>query len=194
MTLSFPEYKAAFRDSAVLYRGYENLLVLEVGKHLDSMVMESGQVSIARSGDSSYVVRVSTTGRTVEITLRNRGTNKIVRTRQFQVANLPSPILYWGIYPDSSVVSMDQITLRADYGSNSLFEDAGFEIESYEISSLLFEHPIRISGGIITREVVDALKKAKALNAGNPILFGVMAKVRKKNKGVLRKKSAVFTY
>lgn len=191
VAFAFPEYKEAFRDSAVLYRGYENLLVLEIG---DSLVLESKQVSVTRSGAVDCVLRVSTINRTAELTVRNMHTGKVAETWQFQVRNLPAPVLSWGVYPDSSVVSMDQTILVANYGNNSLFEDPGFEIESYEISSLVLEHPIHVSGEVITREVVDALEKAKALNEGKPVVFGVMAKVRKKREGVLRKKSALFTY
>jgi len=184
--VSFPELN-------VLYKAYENVLVLGAGKKTKSLVLESKELSISKSNDSCYVVRVNTTSRTAQITIRNKWTHKIIGTWQFRIMNLPSAVLYWGIYPPDSEVSLDQPALRSDYGKDIFWANSEIEISSYEINSPLFETSFRVSKGMITPEVIAALESAKQLNKGNPVDFYVVAQVKGKDR-ILRRTEAHFMY
>lgn len=183
--ISFPEYN-------VLYKGYDNVLVIGAEQRIESLVLEGNGLSITKSNDSCFILRVSGTGRTAQINVKNK-LGKSLGTWQFRVMNFPQPVLHWGIYSDGSEVSLDQLTIRADYGEKALWGDVDLEIKSYEINSDLFEKPLKISKGLITQEVIEALEKAKVSNEGKPVAFDLNAIVRGKDR-ILRRVRASFVY
>lgn len=184
--ISLPEYN-------ILYKAYDNIVVFGAGKKTKSLILESEELSISKQTDSTYIVKVSTTSRTAKINIRKKFTKRIVGTLEFRIMNLPSAVIYWGIYPPDSEVSMDQGALHSDYGKDVFWVNSELEISSYEINSPLFEASLRISKGIITPEVISALKKAKTLNNGKQVNFYIVAIVKGKDQ-ILRVARASFVY
>ena len=180
--ISLPEYNVLFKD-------YDNIVMIGAGSKTELIMLESEQISITKR-DSVFILRVTVRDRTADVYVRNTKNNEIIDVLKFRIMNLPEITVSWGIYPDGSEISLDQTSIEVGY-DNSFFTE--FEVDSYEISSPYFEKTLKIVNGSIIREVIDALKKAKAAAKGKTITFDVVVQAKGKD-GIIRKKTATFSY
>lgn len=187
VVLSQPEYN-------VVYRGYDNKFEIGAGADTRFVVLESDQAEVFR-GDSCFILRPNGPQKTITVTVKNLKENKVLKTAEYRVLNLPVPSVYWGNTPEGSpVVTLDEANLRVGYDENTVLQSAGFDVISYEVTSVSIEKPLGvITGGKITQEVMDALTKAKSANKGKPVSFNVVVQAKGKD-GLIRKKTAAFTY
>lgn len=184
--ISFPEYN-------VLYRNYDNVLVLGAGSQTESLTLESEHAAITKQADSSFVLRITGTGRTVEVNIRNTKTRAVIQTWNFRVMNLPAPVLFWGTYAEGSVITLDQDCVRMDYDELVIFGDPGFEILSQEWWIEGMDAVWKKKGNLISPDFKEALKREKALREGREVRFSVAVQFRSRD-GIVRKKTTQFRY
>lgn len=184
--ISFPEYN-------ILYRAYENRVELGAGGMTESLTLEGEGVNVLKQADSSFIVRISGTKRTVVLNVKNTKTGKIVAQWTYRVMNLPSPVLFWGKYPDGSKITLDQDELVANYNDTGLFGDSKFTILVYEVQIEGTQETFKVSGNKIIPEIIEGLKIARALKEGKKIEMTVVANVTHKD-GITRKETARFFY
>lgn len=180
-------------EMAILYRGYDNKLELGAGKKTEFLTLEGEGVSVQKQADSSFIVRISGTGRTVVLNVKNTKTGKIVAQWNYRVMNLPPPVLFWGKYVDGSKITLDQEELSATYDDSGLFGDSKFAVLVYEVQIEGFDWVFKVGGDKITPEIIEAVKKARVLKEGREIEITVVAKVSGRDH-ILRKKTARFFY
>lgn len=187
IALGMPEYN-------VVYRGYDNKFEIGAGEDSRFVVLESTQAEVFR-GDSCFYVRPNGPEKTITITMKNLKENKVLRTYEYRVLNLPVPSVYVGsALEGTTVVTLDQAEVRVGYEENAVLQSAGFDVISYEVTSVSIANPLpSISGSKITPEVIDALTKAKAANKGNQITFNLVVQAKGKD-GLIRKRTAAFIY
>lgn len=191
-TSAFGQGVVSMVEYNVLYKAYNNEIVFGAGKKTKSFVLEGEGITVNKVTDSTYILRVSTTQRMCRLYAKNKR-GKIMKTWVFRIMLLPDAVIYWGIYPPGSQITLDQPALRSDYGNDIFWTNSEIEIQTYEINSPLFAEPLKVSGGSITTEVIEALKRAKALNNGETIAIEMVAQVKGKDQ-ILRKASAEFTF
>lgn len=193
-SLSFGQVALAMPEYNVVYRGYDNKFFIGAGEDTRFVVLESGQAEVFR-GDSCFYVRPNGPERTITITMKNLKENKVLKTYEYRVLNLPTPSVYvGGALEGTTVVTLDDAVVRVGYEENAVLQSAGFDVISYEVTSVSIEQPLGVINGTkITPEVIDALRKAKAANKGKPITFNVVTQAKGKD-GLIRKKTAAFIY
>lgn len=187
IALGMPEYN-------VIYRGYDNKFVIGAGEETRFVVLESTQAEVFR-GDSCFYVRPNGPEKTITITMKNLKENKVLKTYEYRVLNLPVPSVYVGsALEGTTVVTLDQAVVRVGYEENAVLQSAGFDVISYEVTSVSIANPLpSINGSKITPEVIDALTKAKAANKGKQITFNLVVQAKGKD-GLIRKRTAAFIY
>ena len=193
-SFSFGQVALAMPEYNVVYRGYDNKFEIGAGEDTRFVVLESTQAEVFR-GDSCFYVRPTGPEKTITITMKNLKENKVLKTYEYRVLNLPVPSVYIGTALEgTTVVTLDQEAVRVGYEENAVLQSAGFDVISYEVNSVSIEKPLGvISGTKITQEVMDALTKAKAANKGNPITFNLVVQAKGKD-GLIRKRTAAFIY
>ena len=193
-SFSFGQVALAMPEYNVVYRGYDNKFEIGAGEDTRFVVLESTQAEVFR-GDSCFYVRPTGPEKTITITMKNLKENKVLKTYEYRVLNLPVPSVYIGTALEgTTVVTLDQEAVRVGYEENAVLQSAGFDVISYEVNSVSIEKPLGvISGTKITQELMDALTKAKAANKGNPITFNLVVQAKGKD-GLIRKRTAAFIY
>lgn len=193
-SLSFGQIALGMPEYNVIYRGYDNKFEIGAGEDTRFIVLESTQAEVFR-GDSCFYVRPNGPEKTITITMKNLKENKVLKTYEFRVLNLPVPSVYIGsALEGTTVVTLDQATVRVGYEENAVLQTAGFDVISYEVTSVSIANPLpSISGSKITPEVIDALTKAKAANKGKQITFNLVVQAKGKD-GLIRKRTAAFIY
>lgn len=191
--LAYSQIALSLIDYNVVYRNCDNRLELGAGAETAFLVLESDQAQVFRT-DSCFILRVSGTGKTVKVSARNFKDSSVVKTWEFRVMNLPAPVVYFGTYAEGETVTLDQPMIHVNYGENAVFANSDLEIVSYQVNSVSLEKPLGVTaGGTLTPEVMDALKKAKAVNKGKTITFDLVVLAKGKD-GIIRKKTATFSY
>ena len=193
-SMSFGQIALGMPEYNVVYRGYDNKFEIGAGEDSRFVVLESTQAEVFR-GDSCFYVRPNGPEKTITITMKNLKENKVLRTYEYRVLNLPVPSVYVGsALEGTTVVTLDQAVVRVGYEENAVLQSAGFDVISYEVTSVSIANPLpSISGSKITPEVIDALTKAKAANKGNQITFNLVVQAKGKD-GLIRKRTAAFIY
>ncbi len=193
-SMSFGQIALGMPEYNVVYRGYDNKFEIGAGEESRFVVLESAQAEVFR-GDSCFYVRPNGPEKTITITMKNLKENKVLRTYEYRVLNLPVPSVYVGsALEGTTVVTLDQAEVRVGYEENAVLQSAGFDVISYEVTSVSIANPLpSISGSKITPEVIDALTKAKAANKGNQITFNLVVQAKGKD-GLIRKRTAAFIY
>lgn len=193
-SMSFGQIALGMPEYNVVYRGYDNKFEIGAGEDSRFVVLESTQAEVFR-GDSCFYVRPNGPEKTITITMKNLKENKVLRTYEYRVLNLPVPSVYVGsALEGTTVVTLDQAEVRVGYEENAVLQSAGFDVISYEVTSVSIASPLpSISGFKITPEVIDALTKAKAANKGNQITFNLVVQAKGKD-GLIRKRTAAFIY
>lgn len=193
-SMSFGQIALGMPEYNVVYRGYDNKFEIGAGEDSRFVVLESTQAEVFR-GDSCFYVRPNGPEKTITITMKNLKENKVLRTYEYRVLNLPVPSVYVGsALEGTTVVTLDQAEVRVGYEENAVLQSAGFDVISYEVTSVSIANPLpSISGSKITPEVIDALTKAKAANKGNQITFNLVVQAKGKD-GLIRKRTAAFIY
>lgn len=193
-SMSFGQIALGMPEYNVVYRGYDNKFEIGAGEDSRFVVLESTQAEVFR-GDSCFYVRPNGPEKTITITMKNLIENKVLRTYEYRVLNLPVPSVYVGsALEGTTVVTLDQAEVRVGYEENAVLQSAGFDVISYEVTSVSIANPLpSISGSKITPEVIDALTKAKAANKGNQITFNLVVQAKGKD-GLIRKRTAAFIY
>lgn len=193
-SMSFGQIALGMPEYNVVYRGYDNKFEIGAGEDSRFVVLESTQAEVFR-GDSCFYVRPNGPEKTITITMKNLKENKVLRTYEYRVLNLPVPSVYVGsALEGTTVVTLDQAEVRVGYEENAVLQSAGFDVISYEVTSVSIASPLpSISGSKITPEVIDALTKAKAANKGNQITFNLVVQAKGKD-GLIRKRTAAFIY
>ncbi len=191
---SFGQVALAMPEYNVLYRGYDNKFEIGAGADTRFVVLESTQAEVFR-GDSCFYVRPTGPEKTITLTMKNLKENKVLKTYEYRVLNLPTPSVYLGsALEGTTVVTLDQAVVRVGYEENAVLQSAGFDVISYEITSVSIANPLpSIVGSKITPEVIDALRKAKAANKGQPLTFNLIVQAKGKD-GLIRKRTAAFIY
>ncbi|MNU69884.1 hypothetical protein D3C71_592820 [compost metagenome] len=184
--ISCPEY-------AVLYREYDNRIELGAGRMTKSLTLEGEGVNVQKQDDSSFIVRITGTGRTVVLNVKNTKTGKIVEQWSYRVMNLPPSVLYWGKYVDGSKITLDQEQLSVNYGDPALFGNSLFTVIVYEVLIEGVEESFKVAGSEIAPEIIEGLKMARALKEGKEIEVTVVATIAHRD-CILRKKIAKFFY
>lgn len=183
ITVAIPEY-------SVLYRGYDNRLVISACGMDGSIILESDDALINKLADTCYIVRTSTTSKTIELHARNLQTNTIVSSFTFRVLNMPLPSVYWGKLTDGSKIPLvkDDLQIRYDDG---IPLNGSFQILEYEI----WAGGVRqtLNGSVLTEELIQALKNEKLAKGELELELSVLI-VYVSPDGVARKKSATFTF
>lgn len=180
-------------EMAILYRGYDNKLELGAGKKTEFLTLEGEGVSVQKQADSSFIVRISGTGRTVTLNVKNTKTGKVVAQWNYRVMNLPPPVLFWGKYVDGSKITLDQDELSANYDDSGLFGDSKFTVFDYEVQIEGIDEIFKVSGNKITSEIIEGVKMARALKEGREVGITVAAKIAGRD-CILRKNTARFVY
>lgn len=193
-SMSFGQIALGMPEYNVVYRGYDNKFEIGAGEDSRFVVLESTQAEVFR-GDSCFYVRPTGPEKTITITMKNLKENKVLRTYEYRVLNLPVPSVYVGnALEGTTVVTLDQAEVRVGYEENAVLQSAGFDVISYEVTSVSIANPLpAITGSKITTEVIDALTKAKAANKGNQITFNLVVQAKGKD-GLIRKRTAAFIY
>lgn len=193
-SLSFGQVALGTPEYNVVYRGYDNKFVIGAGEETRFVVLESPQAEVFR-GDSCFYVRPNGPEKTLTLTMKNLKENKVLKTYEYRVLNLPVPSVYIGsALEGTTVVTLDQELVRVGYEENAVLQSAGFDVISYEVTSVSIANPLpSISGSKITAEVMDALTKAKAANKGKPVTFNLVVQAKGKD-GLIRKRTAAFIY
>lgn len=193
-SFSFGQVALAMPEYNVVYRGYDNKFEIGAGADTRFVVLESTQAEVFR-GDSCFYVRPTGPEKTITVTMKNLKENKVLKTFEYRVLNLPVPSVYIGnALEGTTVVQLDQAVVRVGYEENAVLQSAGFDVISYEVNSVSIEKPLGvITGTKITQEVMDALTKARAANKGVPITFNLVVQAKGKD-GLIRKRTAAFIY
>lgn len=193
-SMSFGQIALGMPEYNVVYRGYDNKFEIGAGEDSRFVVLESTQAEVFR-GDSCFYVRPTGPEKTITIIMKNLKENKVLRTYEYRVLNLPVPSVYVGsALEGTTVVTLDQAEVRVGYEENAVLQSAGFDVISYEVTSVSIANPLpAITGSKITPEVIDALTKAKAANKGNQITFNLVVQAKGKD-GLIRKRTAAFIY
>jgi hypothetical protein len=193
-SFSFGQVALAMPEYNVVYRGYDNKFEIGAGEDTRFVVLESTQAEVFR-GDSCFYVRPTGPEKTITVTMKNMKENKVLKTVEYRVLNLPVPSVYIGnALEGTTVVSLDQAMVRVGYEENAVLQSAGFDVISYEVNSVSIEKPLGVINGTkITPEVMDALTKAKAANKAKPITFNLVVQAKGKD-GLIRKRTAAFIY
>ena len=193
-SLSFGQVALGMPEYNVVYRGYDNKFVIGAGEDTRFVVLESTQAEVFR-GDSCFYVRPNGPEKTLTLTMKNLKENKVLKTYEYRVLNLPVPSVYIGsALEGTTVVTLDQELVRVGYEENAVLQSAGFDVISYEVTSVSIANPLpSINGSKITPEVMDALTKAKAANKGKPVTFNLVVQAKGKD-GLIRKRTAAFIY
>lgn len=193
-SMSFGQIALGMPEYNVIYRGYDNKFEIGAGEDTRFVVLESTQAEVFR-GDSCFYVRPNGPEKTITITMKNLKENKVLRTYEYRVLNLPVPSVYVGsALEGTTVVTLDQAVVRVGYEENAVLQTAGFDVISYEVTSVSIANPLPpIQGAKITPEVIDALTKAKAANKGKQITFNLVVQAKGKD-GLIRKRTAAFIY
>ncbi|MDF3027078.1 MAG: hypothetical protein K0S23_1385 [Fluviicola sp.] len=193
-TFSFGQVALAMPEYNVVYRGYDNKFEIGAGADTRFIVLESTQAEVFR-GDSCFYVRPTGPEKTITLTMKNLKENKVLKTYEYRVLNLPVPSVYIGnALEGTTVVTLDQELVRVGYEETTVIQSAGFEVISYEVNSVSIEKPLGVINGTrITQEVMDALTKAKAANKGKQITFNLVVQAKGKD-GLIRKRTAAFIY
>lgn len=184
--ISFPEYN-------ILYRAYDNRVELGAGSMTESLTLEGEGVNVLKQADSSFIVKISGTGRSVALNVKNTKTGEIIAQWSYRVMNLPPPVLFWGKYVDGSKITLDQDKLFANYDDAGLFGDSPFTVLLYEVRIEGIEESFEVIGSKITPEIIEGLKMARALKEGRKIEITVVANIAHRD-CILRKKTATFFY
>lgn len=193
-SLSFGQIALGMPEYNVIYRGYDNKFEIGAGEDTRFIVLESTQAEVFR-GDSCFYVRPNGPEKTITVTMKNLKENKVLKTYEFRVLNLPVPSVYIGsALEGTTVVTLDQAVVRVGYEETAVLQTAGFDVISYEVTSVSIANPLpSITGSKITPEVIDALTKAKAANKGKQITFNLVVQAKGKD-GLIRKRTAAFIY
>lgn len=193
-SFSFGQVALAMPEYNVVYRGYDNKFEIGAGADTRFVVLESTQAEVFR-GDSCFYVRPTGPEKTITITMKNLKENKVLKTVEYRVLNLPVPSVYIGnALEGTTVVSLDQALVRVGYEENAVLQSAGFDVISYEVNSVSIEKPLGvITGAKITPEVIDALRKAREASKDKPITFNLVVQAKGKD-GLIRKRTAAFIY
>ncbi len=193
-SLSFGQVALGMPEYNVVYRGYDNKFVIGAGEESRFVILESAQAEIFR-GDSCFYVRPNGPEKTLTLTMKNLKENKVLKTYEYRVLNLPVPSVYIGsALEGTTVVTLDQELVRVGYEDNAVLQSAGFDVISYEVTSVAIANPLpSINGSKITAEVMEALTKAKAANKGKPVTFNLVVQAKGKD-GLIRKRTAAFIY
>jgi hypothetical protein len=193
-TFSFGQVALAMPEYNVVYRGYDNKFEIGAGADTRFIVLESTQAEVFR-GDSCFYVRPTGPEKTITLTMKNLKENKVLKTYEYRVLNLPVPSVYIGnALEGTTVVTLDQELVRVGYEEATVIQSAGFEVISYEVNSVSIDKPLGVINGTrITQEVMDALTKAKAANKGKQITFNLVVQAKGKD-GLIRKRTAAFIY
>lgn len=193
-SLSFGQVALGMPEYNVVYRGYDNKFEIGAGEDTRFVVLESSEAEVFR-GDSCFYVRPNGPEKTMTLIVKNLKENKVLRTYEYRVLNLPVPSVYIGdALEGTTVVTLNEAQVRVGYEENAVLQSAGFDVLSYEVTSVSIANPLPvISGSKITPEVMDALTKAKAANKGNPVTFNLVVQAKGKD-GLIRKRTAAFIY
>lgn len=191
---SFGQVALAMPEYNVVYRGYDNKFEIGAGADTRFIVLESMQAEVFR-GDSCFYVRPTGPEKTITLTMKNLKENKVLKTYEYRVLNFPTPSVYIGsALEGTTVVTLDQAVVRVGYEENAVLQSAGFDVISYEVTSVSIANPLpSIAGSKITPEVIDALRKAKEANKGKPLTFNLIVQAKGKD-GLIRKRTAAFIY
>lgn len=183
ITVAIPEY-------SFLYRGYDNRLEISACGMDGSIILESDDALINKLADTCYIVRTSTTSKTIELHARNVNTNTIISSFTYRVLNMPLPAVYWGDFPEGSKIPLmkNELKIRYDDGIplNHSFTILEFELWAGGVRQTL-------NGNAITDELIQKLKAEKVAK-GDPDLNLSVLIVYISPDGVTRKKSAAFTF
>ncbi|WP_343631408.1 hypothetical protein [Fluviicola sp.] len=193
-SFSFGQVALAMPEYNVVYRGYDNKFEIGAGADTRFIVLESTQAEVFR-GDSCFYVRPNGPEKTITVTMKNLKENKVLKTYEFRVLNMPVPSVYVGsALEGTTVVTLDNADVRVGYEETAVLQSAGFDVISYEVTSVSIANPLpSITGSKITPEVIEALRKAKEASKGKPITFNLVVQAKGKD-GLIRKRTAAFIY
>ncbi len=191
---SFGQVALAMPEYNVVYRGYDNKFEIGAGADTRFVVLESSQADVFR-GDSCFYVRPTGPEKTIKITMKNLKEDKVLKTYEYRVLNLPVPSVYLGdALEGTTVVTLENASVRVGYEENAVLQSAGFDVISYEVNSVSIANPLpAITGAKITPEVIDALRKAKEANKGKQVTFNLVVQAKGRD-GLIRKRTAAFIY
>ncbi|MGV3610127.1 MAG: hypothetical protein ACO1N0_04195 [Fluviicola sp.] len=182
------------RDHTILYRGYDNRIILEFGSFADTInasLKSKGNLQLMDSCPASTKVafgyRVS--GSFKQDTLLVETTDDQVHPFVFNIKNLPQPDLYFNEQVIDSTMPISKFyttsVLSMHYDKDCLVPGQ-FTIQSWELWYSGGKKPINGKGNIIPMSVIRKLKKLKPGDQ-----CGMMVKVIGPD-SVQRKKSADF--
>lgn len=117
----------------VLYRGFDNKIVIGSGDTDFSRLYISAHNATATLNGDHYVVRPGN-GKTATleiIAVKDDGTEVTLRSKEFRISNLPDPKLYWGWAESGKAVQNQKPVLSAGYGKYYPF-DPEFNVTSWE--------------------------------------------------------------
>jgi DNA-binding Lrp family transcriptional regulator len=193
-SFSFGQVALAMPEYNVVYRGYDNKFEIGAGADTRFIVLESTQAEVFR-GDFCFYVRLNGPEKTITVTMKNLKENKVLKTYEFRVLNMPVPSVYVGsALEGTTVVTLDNAVVRVGYEETAVLQSAGFDVISYEVTSVSIANPLpSITGSKITPEVIEALRKAKEASKGKPITFNLVVQAKGKD-GLIRKRTAAFIY
>ena len=183
ITVAIPEY-------SFLYRGYDNRLVISACGMDGAIILESDDALINKLADTYYIVRTSTTSKTIELHARNVITNTIISSFTYRVLNMPLPAVYWGDFPEGSKIPLMKNELKIRYDDGIPLNDS-FSILEYEISAGGFKQTF--SGSVLTEELIQTLKNEKLAKGDQNLDVSLMIVYSSPDR-VSRRKIATFTF
>lgn len=119
-SLSFGQESSAaieMLEGNILFRGYENKII--IGTHPEegcSYSLSGENVSVTKL-DDYFIVKPGNGKTATLIVSENRPNGKalVVRTKEFQISNLPDPSLHWGWTPAGKAVQDQKPLLSCKY-------------------------------------------------------------------------------
>lgn len=120
----------------VLYRGYLNRIHAVVSNtEGKEVVLTSKELQISKDDSTTFTVKPIERNKsaTINISLTSNGDTSFVRSVNYRIMNLPTPILYWGPNKDGTHASIKEKKLFVKYPPEITL-NAVFSILTWEIS------------------------------------------------------------
>jgi hypothetical protein len=179
---------------SIIMRGIENEFVLQNDLDTNKLIVESIDCTIQFI--DSRKIRISAIGnREASIQIRTKSTNTLLETKQFQVKNVPLPLLYVDLAEEGSsfLIKNGVITLQSPKELKPCF-DPKYSIRSYELKIEGLEKVFSGEGDQISREQIMELVRHKSSYGKDKTLKVELSIIYLSPNAITRKKTVEYNY
>ena len=181
-------------NCSIIMRGIENEFVLQNDLDTNKLIVESIDCSI-RFIDFRKIQVTAGSSKEASIQIRTKSTNTLLETKQFQVKNVPLPLLYVDLAEEGSsfLIKNGVITLQSPKELKPCF-DPNYTVYTYELKIEGLEASFSGESNQISHEHIMELVRHKSSYGKDKTLKVELSIIYVSPNAITRKKTVEFIY